>query len=275
MDNSAQIDYWNGAAGEKWVRDADRLDRMLQPFAEAVLAAAKPVAGERIIDIGCGAGALSFAASEAGALTTGVDVSEPLIAIARRRAEQRAPAAQFVVADASAWAPDTKADLVVSRFGVMFFADPAKAFASIRKGTKPGGRLAFACWRPLAENDWALMPIVAALPFLKEPPAPPPPGTPGPFAFGSRDFVSDVLAQAGWSAVRITPWDGTIELPGANPEDTADFMLEIGPLSRAIAEQGVDRAKVKDALVSQVRRLAGAEGRTHLKAAVWIVEATA
>lgn len=275
MDNTAQIDYWNGAAGEKWVRDADRLDRMLKPFSEAVLTAVKPVAGERIIDIGCGAGALSFAASNAGALTTGVDVSEPLIAIARRRAEQRAPSAQFVVADASAWAPEKKADVVVSRFGVMFFADPAAAFANIRSGMRPGGRLAFACWRPLAENDWALMPIMVALPFLKAPPTPPPPGTPGPFAFGSRDDVAGILTQAGWTNVRITPWDGTIELPGENAEDTADFMLEIGPLSRAMAEQGVDPAKVKDALVARVRSLTGDEGRTHLKAAVWIVEATA
>ena len=275
MDNTAQIDYWNGAAGEKWVRDADRLDRMLKPFSEAVLTAVKPVAGERIIDIGCGAGALSFAASNAGALTTGVDVSEPLIAIARRRAEQRAPSAQFVVADASAWAPEKKADVVVSRFGVMFFADPAAAFANIRSGMRPGGRLAFACWRPLAENDWALMPIMVALPFLKAPPTPPPPGTPGPFAFGSRDDVAGILTQAGWTNVRITPWDGTIELPGENAEDTADFMLEIGPLSRAMAEQDVDPAKVKDALVARVRSLTGDEGRTHLKAAVWIVEATA
>jgi len=275
MDNTAQIDYWNGAAGEKWVRDADRLDRMLQPFAEAVLTAAKPCSGQRLTDIGCGAGALSFAASGSGALTTGVDVSEPLIAIARRRAEQRAPAANFVVADASAWVPEVKADLVVSRFGVMFFADPVAAFENIRAGTMPGGQMVFACWRPLAENDWALMPIVAALPFLKEPPAPPPPGTPGPFAFGNPDFVTDILVRAGWTSIRISPWDGDIELPGANAEETADFMLEIGPLSRAIAEQGIDPVKVKEALVSKVRSLTGVEGHTYLKAAVWIVEATA
>ncbi len=275
MDNTAQIDYWNGAAGEKWVKDADRLDRMLQPFAEAVLAAAKPCSGQRLTDIGCGAGALSFAASDAGALTTGVDVSEPLIAIARRRAEKRAPEANFVLADASAWVPDVKADIVVSRFGVMFFADPAAAFKNIRAGTMPGGRMIFACWRPLAENDWALMPIVAALPFLKEPPAPPPPGTPGPFAFGNPDFITDILARAGWTGIRISPWDGDMELPGANAEETADFMLEIGPLSRAIAEQGIDPVKVKEALVSKVRSLTGAEGHTYLKAAVWIVEATA
>lgn len=275
MDNTAQIDYWNGVAGEKWVRDADRLDRMLAPFADAVVSAAKPSSNERVTDIGCGAGALSFAVAAKGAKVTGVDVSAPLVALAARRAEARAVDAKFCVADASAWTPEAAADIVVSRFGVMFFADPARAFANIRKGVRPGGRLAFACWRPLAENEWALLPVIAAMPFLREPPTPPPPGTPGPFAFGARDVVETVLASSGWSGIRITPWDGTIELPGDHAEETADFMMEIGPLSRAMAEQGVDSSKVRGALEDKIRGLASAEGRTHLKAAVLIVEATA
>ena len=275
MDNTAQIDYWNGVAGEKWVRDADRLDRMLTPFADALVAAANPSSSERVTDIGCGAGALSFAVAAKGAKVTGVDVSAPLVALAARRAEARAVDVKFCVADASAWTPEAAADIVVSRFGVMFFADPASAFSNIRKGVRPGGRLAFACWRPLAENEWALLPVIAAMPFLREPPTPPPPGAPGPFAFGARDVVETVLIGSGWSGIRITPWDGTIELPGDRAEETADFMMEIGPLSRAMAEQGVDSSKVRGALEDKIRGLANAEGRTHLKAAVWIVEATA
>jgi SAM-dependent methyltransferase len=272
MDNTSQIEYWNGSAGQKWVRDAERLDAMLRPFADAVMAAAKPKAGEGAIDIGCGAGALSLMAAAAGARVTGVDVSEPLIALALRRAKG---AAEFTVADASAWQPATKADVVLSRFGVMFFAEPGAAFANIRKGVKPRGRMVFACWRPLQENDWAFVPLVAAMPLLKEPPAPPPPGTPGPFAFGDSARVRDVLAAGGWSDVRITPWDGQIELPGASVEETADFMLEIGPLSRAIAEQGIDPQRVKDAVVEKVRALKAEDGRTRLKAAAWIVEVAA
>ena len=275
MDNTAQIDYWNGAAGQKWVRDADRLDKMLRPFLDAVMAAAKPKAGEVVTDIGCGGGALSLATAGKGASPTGVDVSEPLIEVARRRAAVSAPGTRFVVADASDWIPDVPADLIVSRFGVMFFADPVRAFANIRKGAAPGGRLAFVCWRPLAENEWALAPIIAAMPFLREAPKPPEPGAPGPFAFGQREHIDRILTAAGWKDVQISPWDGQIELPGATAPETAEFMLEIGPLSRTIAEQGLDPAQIKAALVARVEGLADAEGRTRLKAATWIVDATA
>jgi len=275
MDNTAQIDYWNGAAGQKWVRDADRLDKMLRPFLDAVMDAAKPKAGEVVTDIGCGGGALSLAVAGKGAIATGVDVSEPLIEVARRRAAVSAPGTRFVVADASEWTPEAAADLIVSRFGVMFFADPVRAFANIRKGAAPGGRLAFVCWRPLAENEWALAPIIAAMPFLREAPKPPEPGAPGPFAFGQREHIDRILTEAGWKDVRISPWDGQIELPGATAPETAEFMMEIGPLSRTIAEQGLDPAQIKAALVARVEGLADAEGRTRLKAATWIVEATA
>ena len=275
MDNTAQIDYWNGAAGQKWVRDADRLDKMLRPFLDAVMDAAKPKAGEVVTDIGCGGGALSLAIAGKGATPTGVDVSEPLIEVARRRAAVSAPGTRFVVADASEWAPEAAADLIVSRFGVMFFADPVRAFATIRKGAAAGGRLAFVCWRPLTENEWALAPIIAATPFLREAPKPPEPGAPGPFAFGQREHIERILTEAGWKDVRISPWDGQIELPGATAPDTAEFMLEIGPLSRTIAEQGLDPEKIKAALVARVEGLADAEGRTRLKAATWIVEAAA
>jgi len=272
MDNTGQIEYWNGAAGRKWVQDADRLDAMLRPFADAVMAAAQPRAGEHAVDIGCGAGALSLMAAAAGAAVTGVDVSQPLIALAQARAKG---AARFTVADASDWQPETKADLVLSRFGVMFFSDPGAAFANIRQGVKAGGRMAFACWRPLAENDWALIPLAAAMPLMKQPPVPPPPGAPGPFAFGDRQRISEVLAESSWTDVRITPWDGLIELPGNSVEERAGFMLEIGPLSRALADQGIDPLQVKDAVLENVRSLNVEDGHTRLRAAAWIVEAVA
>lgn len=275
MDNSAQITSWNGAVGAKWVRDADRLDVMLRPFADAVLAAAKPAAGERVTDIGCGAGALSLAVAAAGAISTGVDVSEPLIELARRRAATSAPGTRFVVADASEWKPEEAADVVVSRFGVMFFTDPASAFANIRAGMKPSGRLAFACWRSFAENNWASAPVSVALPLLKEPPAASPPGAPGPFSFADEQHVRRVLEDSGWSHIRLTPWDGLIEMPGASAKDTAAFMLEIGPLGRTMLDQQVDPEPVRQALVDWLRKMSGETGHTRLKAAVWIVEATA
>lgn len=275
MDNTAQIDYWNGVAGQKWVRDADRMDVMLAPFVDAIIAPVIPSPGQAVIDIGCGAGALSLnvAASATNVSVTGVDVSVPLIELAKRRSAAVGAGIEFVVADASVWKPKEPVDLVISRFGVMFFADPVAAFANIRSCLKPKGRLRFACWRPLKENPWALMPLQAAMHLLPNPPAPPEPGAPGPFAFGDADHINRVLMESGWTNISIQPWDGELTLPGGKAEETADFMLEIGPLSRAIAEQGIDPAAVKSAVVDAISGLSGDDGRTRLKAAAWIVEA--
>lgn len=277
MDNTAQIDYWNGPAGETWVRDADRLDRMLAPFAEAITNGVKLAPGQRVVDVGCGAGALSLSL-EAGSVNvevTGVDVSEPLLALARQRAQAVGAKSRFVKADAAEWQPPEPVDAVVSRFGVMFFEEPAAAFENIRKGTKPGGQLRFVCWRPLPENDWALLPLKLAMPFLKEPPEPPQPGAPGPFAFGDEAYIRDILTRAGWSEISISPWNGQISLPGAQPAETAAFMLEVGPLSRLIREQSLDEAAILKAVEEELRSRAGPDGRTRLGAAAWIVEARA
>lgn len=277
MDNTSQIEYWNGPAGQKWVRDADRMDVMLSPFVDLILSPVLPGPGQAVIDIGCGAGALSLnlAASAVNVSVTGVDVSAPLIELAKQRSAAVGAGVEFMVADASVWRPAQPVDLVISRFGVMFFADPVAAFANIRAGVKPKGRLRFACWRPLAENTWALAPLQAAIHLLKTPPAPPQPSTPGPFAFGDAHYVTRILTESGWSSISITPWDGDLVLPGASAEDTAEFMLEMGPLWRAITEQGIDPDVVKGAVVARLKELAGEDGRTRLKAAAWLVEAEA
>ncbi|MFN3607836.1 MAG: class I SAM-dependent methyltransferase [Hyphomonas sp.] len=277
MDNTSQIEYWNGPAGQKWVGDADRMDVMLAPFVDAIIASVMPSPGQSVIDIGCGAGALSLnlASSAVNVTVTGVDVSTALIELARQRSVAVGAGIEFVVADAAIWKSAEPADLVISRFGVMFFADPVPAFSNIRASVKPKGKLRFACWRPLPENPWALVPLQAAMHLLKIPPAPPPPGTPGPFAFGDSDYVRRVLMESGWSNISVTPWDGELALPGVSADESADFMLEMGPLSRAIAEQGIDPAAVKSAVVEKLKSLTGEDGRTRLKAAAWIIEAEA
>jgi len=276
MSNSDQVDYWNGEAGRKWVAEAERLDAMLAPYAEAVLARAALGSGEQVIDIGCGAGALSLAATAAvggrpGAL--GVDVSEPLLALARRRAEAGDSAARFERGDASTYRPDTAADAVLSRFGVMFFDAPAAAFGNIRSFARPGGRLVFACWQALARNDWAFAPLQAALPLLKAPPPQPDPHAPGPFAFQDRDRVAAILGEAGWAAVEIEPFTPTMHLPGDNVAETAGFMMRLGPLSRLLAEQEIDETRVLDALVERLAQDLGPDGRVAMNAAAWIVHA--
>lgn len=277
MDNTSQIEYWNGPAGQKWVRDADRMDVMLAPFVDAIIASVLPSPGQSVMDIGCGAGALSLnlAGSAVNVSVTGVDVSAPLVELAKQRSAAVSAGIEFIVADAAVWRPKEPVDLVISRFGVMFFADPVAAFANIRASVKPKGRLRFACWRPLQENAWALTPLQAAMHLLTTPPAPPPPGTPGPFAFGDADYVNRVLMDGGWKNITVTPWDGDLALPGATAEESAAFMLEMGPLSRAIGEQGIDPETVKGVIVAKLQELAGEDGRVRLKAAAWIVEAEA
>src|SRR6201992_3056409 len=170
--NKAQIDYWNGPTGEKWAKYQSVMDRTLADSAEAVLALANAQPGERVLDIGGGTGATSLLLAEAvgpGGAVTGVDVSQPMLGLARERAQ--AKNIRFIEADAATHAFQPEFDLIFSRFGVMFFVDPVAAFANIRKGADGEARLAFICWRAVNENEWASLPYSIAKPFLPEQPA--------------------------------------------------------------------------------------------------------
>lgn len=276
MNNDAQIDYWNGPAGQKWVDQSNRLDAMLAPFADAALEAASIKQGERALDIGCGAGALTLrAAGVAGsAASLGVDVSEPLLKLAKRRAADASSSARFEQADASAFKTDQAFDLMISRFGVMFFEDPAAAFANIRQQIRADGRMAFMCWQKLSLNDWAFAPLQAALPLLKEAPPQPDPHAPGPFAFADKDRLADILTSAGWKSVAIEPFETPVTLPGDDVEASAAFMLKLGPLSRLIAAQNLDSGPIEDALKSSLTEEMGADGQVTMKSACWRVTAT-
>src|SRR3954451_18224109 len=151
--NADQIADWNGQSGGRWVAYQARLDAMLAAFGQAAIEAAAPATGERVLDIGCGAGASSLVLAGrvgAGGQGLGVDISEPLIGRARALAPQDTPAL-FPVADAgTAELPEGAFDIVYSRFGVMFFDDPPRPFAHTRRALQPGGRVAFVCWRGAA-----------------------------------------------------------------------------------------------------------------------------
>ncbi|MEL7518117.1 MAG: methyltransferase domain-containing protein, partial [Pseudomonadota bacterium] len=154
QDNIDQIKCWNGDAGDKWVRFADRLDALLAPFAPLILERAALQTGERVLDIGCGGGALSLAAEEKIAPdggVTGVDVSAPLLELARQRSANAGGNSAFVEADAAQYRSSIPLDAAVSRFGVMFFSDPAVAFSSLRRSFRPEARLVFVCWQGLGE----------------------------------------------------------------------------------------------------------------------------
>jgi len=278
--NAYQVADWNGQSGEYWAANQARLDAMLAVFGRAAIEAAAPATGERVLDVGCGAGASSLAlAARVGASghVLGVDISEPLIGRARALAPQDMPAL-FQVADASsAELPEGAFDILFSRFGVMFFDDPTGAFAHMRRALRPGGRVAFVCWRSVAENDWVRLPM-GAIKGIVPPPAPPNPGAPGPFSFGDRGRVTRILTAAGFTDIAITPFDASIPFGEggtreAAVDDAVKMAFEGGPLSLMLANQPDDiRAHAWAAVRAAFAGLPG-ERSVIIDGAAWIVMA--
>lgn len=272
--NADQIAYWNGQSGHKWADDADKMDHMMRHVTAAVIAAAQPRAGESVLDIGCGAGATAIALADAvgpGGNVTGVDVSAPMLEVARVRGAGRKQLA-FAEADAAAHRFEPGSiDLVFSKFGVMFFADPQAAFRNIRAAVKPGGRLAFACWRALKENPFATIPMGAALAQL--PPQPKPdPYAPGPFAFADEQRTSGILAKAGFVDPKFAAFDTTMTI-GRTPASAAKEAVLVGMASRLLAEASeLTKATVIAELTDTYAEHVTDEGVT-LPARVWIVTA--
>lgn len=273
--NAEQIKSWNGATGQKWTQFSADMDRNLADPMAGIMAFAAAKAGEHVLDIGCGAGQTSLALAgivgERGTVQ-GVDVSGPLLALARERAGAAKNVA-FVEADAAFHPFAAEYDLVFSRFGVMFFDDPPAAFANIRKSLKPGGRLAFVCWRPAAENQWVSLPAAAARPLL--PPQPPPdPLAPGPFAFADPARVEAILTQAGFHDVRTRKLDGHMDL-GRDADHAAFQMTNLGPLSRALTDLDDDvREQARVLVKAAMEKIATPDGiRPGL--ACWLVGASA
>ncbi|WAS89841.1 class I SAM-dependent methyltransferase [Nannocystis punicea] len=282
-DNTLMIEDWNGRVGESWRVHQERLDDMLAAYGEAVLGAAGARPGERVLDVGCGAGATSLALARAvqpGGAVVGVDVSTPLLERARERAAAAGLDVTFRCADAGAddLGPGGY-DLLVSRFGVMFFADPVAAFVHVRAAARPGGRLAFVCWRAAVENEWVVLPQRALRDLVPAPP-PPDPAAPGPFSFAARERVQSILDGAGFRDVAITPFDAPLRFGrGDTPEAALDDALaqaaDIGPVSRLLAGQPDDvRARGLAAVRAAFAGRAGPDG-VIVRGAAWIVTARA
>jgi SAM-dependent methyltransferase len=272
--NADQSAYWNGAPGQRWVKLQESQDKLFTPITAALFEAAGPSAGEAAIDVGCGAGETTLRVAAITGKALGVDVSAPLIERARKRAV--GTPVRFEIADATAHDfSGEAADLMISRFGVMFFAEPHKSFANLRKGLKPGARLVFVCWRDPKLNPWLMLPYQAT---IKHAPAPPRPGPedPGPFSFADEARVRRILGQAGFSDVRLTPRDFTLDIGvGEGLDNAVAKALEIGPASRALDDQPeavrvAAEAEIRAALAEVAR-----DSAVPLAAAVWIVTATA
>jgi SAM-dependent methyltransferase len=269
-----QAAYWNGPGGEGWLLAYQRIQRAIGDIGELGLSAAAARAGEHVVDIGCGTGDTTAALARAVGLAghvLGVDISETLIAAARAH---RLDNATFVVGDAATHPFQAgHYELVFSRFGVMFFADPVAAFRNIRRALKPAGRLVFIAWRTPQENPWGTTPVRAAQPFL--PPQPRPgPEDPGQFAFGDRARVERILGEAGFKALRFEPIDRQIWM-GDTVAEVVAGAGKFGPLARAFA--GAEPAaieKAKQAIAEVLTPHEGSEG-VRLPGACWLVRASA
>lgn len=270
--NAAQAEYWNEAAGPVWAALQEKLDTQLAPLGERAVTTLAPQAGEAILDIGCGCGQttwrLAKIAGPAGRVV-GVDISTPMLAVARGRAGDR-PGPEFRELDAQTGDLGAGAfDAAFSRFGVMFFADPAAAFANIRGALKPGGRLAFVCWRPMGENPMFTAPGEAGAAFLP-PPEPSDPAAPGPFAFADSERVRSILRAAGFQDIAIAPLNAPIG--GAELDGATDLALRVGPLASALREHPELEDRVRTAVRSRLTEFL-TDGRVWFPAAVWIVTA--
>jgi ubiquinone/menaquinone biosynthesis C-methylase UbiE len=279
MSNAEQIEYWNSKVGDTWARMQARLDRAFTPVTTALLSVAAPQPGEAVLDVGCGTGettlAVAGAVGEDGTVL-GLDVSEALLARARERADELLCTADFQKADAASFADDDRFDLVISRFGVMFFDDPVAAFANLHRLAAPGGRLVFACWQPPSENLWATLPMQALASLLPEQPASDP-HAPGPFAFADPARVEAILRDAGWRDIRFDdlPFEMLVG-EGDDPIASAvQFNLRIGPAARLVRDAGPDvEAAAPAVLAAALARYCGADG-VALPGAVWLVSAAA
>ena len=283
MHNASQVDFWNGETGNNWVTHDALMETMLQPLGEIVIEALAPIAGERVLDIGCGCGHTSLnLADRVGAqgAITGIDISAPMLSVARTLAENRAEpsaAIEFVQADAQTHAIQRDSfDAVFSRFGVMFFEDPVAAFSNIRTAIRPNGRLGFCCWQPRAVNPFMTVPAMAALELL---PAPPemPPRTPGPFAFEEPEYVERILTQSGFNGVSVAPFGHPLMFGrGLALADIVERLVQIGPIAQMVREAPGDlQQPVRDKVTAAVSAYYTETSGMTLEGHFWHVTATA
>ena len=272
--NQAQRELWNTFAGERWTRRQVDIDAMLGGFTQALMRASglEGSAPQTVLDVGCGSGETSLMIADLGHKVIGVDISTSLLALAQKRAGDHANI-RFLEADASDAVFGEEFDLLISRFGVMFFDDPTAAFAHMVQQVKPGGRVVFVCWRPPAENEWVTMPM-QVLVSVTEPPPPPPPDAPSPFAFANPERTRAILEAAGLTDVQFTAVDASMSMgSGKGAIKAADFVMEVGPAALPIAQLPPETiAMVREKMESAILPLLK-DGYLSLGGAIWVVEA--
>jgi ubiquinone/menaquinone biosynthesis C-methylase UbiE len=269
-----QAALWNGPAGRAWVDAQELLDQVLKPFEDLLVeavSAGNPVS--RVLEVGCGTGRVTVAVArllgEKGNCV-GIDISDPMIAGARGRAERESTAAHFIRADAQTYPFEPASfDMIISRFGVMFFEDSVRAFENLRRAAREGAELRFIAWRSASENPFMTTAERAAAPLLPNLPARRT-DAPGQFAFADQNRVSRILEQSGWGNIEIRPVDVPCMLPEKN---LVRYFTTLGPVG-LILQEADDRTRIQ--VIETVRAafapyVYGADVR--FTAACWMVRA--
>jgi len=274
--NAQQIALWNGCAGRGWVEAQESLDRLFEPFEDLLVEAVAERNAQRVLDIGCGTGSTTLAVArllaKSNGNAVGLDISEPMIALAKRRAELASAPPRFICADAQTHAFEPPSfDMIISRFGTMFFDDSVRAFTNLRRAAAPNAALHTIVWRSPADNAFMTAAERAAVPFLPEIPKRWP-EEPGQFAFADRDRVYSILEKSGWTEIDIRPLDVACTLP---EHELNAYIARLGPLGRVL--QQLDEQK-RAHIIEAVRAafdpfVHGAEVR--FTAACWTVGARA
>ena len=276
-----QGEYWNKSGAERWQRNAHHLEQALSPFSVEIIGHIAPAPTDNILDIGCGTGDLStdLARLTPGGQIVGLDISAPLLETARNRDKDAPlPNLSFSLGDASTWQPNASVDGVVSRFGVMFFERPEAAFENIRNMLKPGGRMVFAAWASMEENEWVSAPLNAVKAYLNETnPGPlpvPAPNTPGPFGLADRNRIEHVLTSSGWTDIQISPWVGHLEFQSMKTlEDIVGFMTSMGGVARMVGSGLIEAEEARAAVREFLTPIWEDGTATVWRAKAWIVSA--
>lgn len=250
-DNTDQIRYWNAEQGQKWKDNQHALDTIFSEITALLLSRAKIMPGETILDIGCGTGETTLEVAKrtgSSGHIIGIDVSSVLLSLAKQRSkENNLGNVEFLLADAQSYSfEDGMFDLVISRFGVMFFNDPYSAFKNIVGAVHQGGRMVFICWAPIENNPWFSIPKMAAVKQLGKP-APTDPRAPGPLAFDDEKYVQDILSTAGLKNIKIESQDLNISAKGSLA-DAVNLACSLGPATRIFKEKNGNEQDYKKIL---------------------------
>jgi SAM-dependent methyltransferase len=273
--NREQSALWNGASGEAWVREQKLLDTSFVNFEQVLVDEVSRTGARRVLDVGCGSGATTLAIARhlgTAGTCTGIDISAPLIELARARAGRESVRAGFLLADAQTHEfADADYDLAVSRFGVMFFEDPVAAFANLRGAMRSGGQLRAITFRAASENPFMTAAERAAAPLLPDLP-PRRPDAPGQFAFADRARVHGILSAAGWSDIELEP----IDVPCAFPaSDLVGYFTRLGPVAPVLRGADDDtRVRVIDRVRAGFAPFVDGDA-VRFDAACWMISAAA